>query len=151
MVWRENGPGAAGLSVFSLSEHASDRIAAELARRENKADIIAGVDLTEEPPPALPVLIDLARRENMNRSIGFANTLLKASAGRLPILRRAHRQAGFAVLKAPEVPSVLIEMGFLSNADEEALLNSPLHLNQITYSIAAAIDGFFAPRLTRRE
>ena len=139
-------PDAAGLSVYSLSEKASDVIAAALARKENKADIIAGVDLAAETDLAIPMLVGLARRETMNRSITFANGLLKASAGRVPILQRAHRQAGFAVLKAPDVPSVLIELGFLSNADEEALLNSPLHLSQVSHSIVAAVDGFFAGR-----
>lgn len=144
-------PDAAGLSVYSLSETASDKIAAALARKENKTDIIAGVDLAAETDRAIPMLVGLARRETMNRSITFANGLLTASAGRVPILRRAHRQAGFAVLKAPDVPSVLIELGFLSNADEEALLNSPLHLAQISHSITAAVDGFFASRLVRDQ
>lgn len=144
-------PNAAGLSVYSLSETASDKIAAALARKENKADIIAGVDLAAETDLAIPMLVGLARRETMNRSITFANGLLTASASRVPILRRAHRQAGFAVLKAPDVPSVLIELGFLSNADEEALLNSPLHLAQISHSITAAVDGFFASRLVRDQ
>jgi N-acetylmuramoyl-L-alanine amidase len=144
-------PDAAGLSVYSLSETASDKIAAALARKENKADIIAGVDLAAETDLAIPLLVGLARRETMNRSITFANGLLTASASRVPILRRAHRQAGFAVLKAPDVPSVLIELGFLSNADEEALLNSPLHLAQVSHSITAAVDGFFAARLAQDQ
>jgi N-acetylmuramoyl-L-alanine amidase len=144
-------PDAAGLSVYSLSETASDKIAAALAKLENRADIIAGVDLTGESDDAIPLLVGLARRETMNRSITFANGLLKASAGRLPLLGNAHRQAGFAVLKAPEVPSVLIELGFLSNADEEALIATGLHMDQVARSITAAVDGFFATRLARDQ
>lgn len=135
---------AHGLSVYSLSEKASDHTAAALARRENKADVLAGVDLSGEEAIAIPVLIDLAQRETRNRSVRFANRIVESALTRVPILSRAHRQAGFAVLKAPDVPAVLVELGFLSNADEEQLLNSAIHLSQIAEGLTAAVDGYFA-------
>lgn len=142
---------AHGLSVYSLSETASDRAAATLASRENKADVIAGVDLSDEGTTAISILIDLAQRETMNRSVRFANQLIQSTATRVPILPRAHRQAGFAVLKAPDTPAVLIELGFLSNPDEEQLLNSAIHLTQIAHGISAAIDNYFADRWAARQ
>lgn len=142
---------AHGLSVYSLSETASDRAAAILASRENKADVIAGVDLSDEGMTAISILIDLAQRETMNRSVRFANQLIQSTATRVPILARAHRQAGFAVLKAPDTPAVLIELGFLSNPDEEQLLNSAIHLTQIAHGISAAVDNYFADRWAARQ
>ena len=130
---------------------ASDRAAATLASRENKADVIAGVDLSDEGTTAISILIDLAQRETMNRSVRFANQLIQSTATRVPILPRAHRQAGFAVLKAPDTPAVLIELGFLSNPDEEQLLNSAIHLTQIAHGISAAIDNYFADRWAARQ
>lgn len=142
---------AQGLSVYSLSEKASDRTAEALASRENKADVIAGVDLSDERAGTISILIDLAQRETMNRSVRFANQLLQSTATRVPILSRAHRQAGFAVLKAPDTPAVLVELGFLSNPDEEQLLNSAIHLTQIAKGVSAAIDNFFSDQLGNRQ
>ncbi len=142
---------AQGLSVYSLSENASDRTAEALARRENKADLIAGVDLSDEEGSAISVLIDLAQRETINRSVRFANQLVQSAATRVPILSRAHRHAGFAVLKAPDTPAVLIELGFLSNPDEEQLLDSAFHLTQVALGISAAVDNYFADRWARRQ
>ncbi len=141
---------AQGLSVYSLSETASDHTAAALAKRENMADVLAGVDLSGEEAIAIPVLIDLAQRETRNRSVRFANRIVQSALTRVPILSRAHRQAGFAVLKAPDVPAVLVELGFLSNADEEQLLNSAIHLTQVAQGLTAAIDGYFALQSAER-
>src|SRR5690606_18852661 len=111
-----------GASVYTLSERASDREAALLAAKENKADIIAGIDLQGEAPEVSSILIDLARRETMNYSAHFA-TLLVQELGEAVMLRRnTHRFAGFMVLKAPDVPSVLLEMGYLSNPQDAKAL-----------------------------
>ena len=79
----------------------------------------------------------------------FANRLVQAAATRVDVLSRAHRQAGFAVLKAPDVPSVLVELGFLSNREEERLLNSPAHIQRITDGLVATIDSYFAEPASR--
>ncbi|MDX9860204.1 MAG: N-acetylmuramoyl-L-alanine amidase, partial [Rhodospirillales bacterium] len=116
-------PSIRGLSVYTLSENASDREAAELAESENKADLIAGVDLTHETPEVTNILIDLAQRETMNESARFAAFLVGELGRETELLRNTHRFAGFRVLKGPDLPSVLLELGFLSNRqDEQALL-----------------------------
>src|SRR5262249_21621935 len=108
-----------GASVYTLSEDASDREAAILAEKENIADLVAGVDLTGETNPVASILIDLAQRDTMNRSLRFAETVI----GRLPAATsvqpvKPHRSAGFAVLKAPDIPSALIELGYLTNVKD---------------------------------
>jgi N-acetylmuramoyl-L-alanine amidase len=139
-------PRAKGLSVYTLSERATDGEAASLAQQENKADLIGGMDLTDERPDVVSILIDLAQRETRNRSMRFANQLVQALVLRVPLLDHPYRQAGFAVLKAPDVPAVLIELGFLSHPDEEQLLRSSSHRAAIIEGIVAAMDNFFADR-----
>ena len=132
-----------GLSVYTLSETASDKEAAELARKENKSDVIAGVDLSIETPVVSDILIDLRQRNTMNESSKFAIGLVKHMRKVTRTLSNTHRFAGFAVLKSPDIPSILIEMGFLSNrADEKALLN-PKHRAQMARSIGNAVDEYF--------
>ena len=135
-----------GVSVYTLSEQASDAEAGALAEKENKSDIIAGFDLTDENTEVASILIDLAQRETMNRSAVFANVLISELELRVALLRRSHRFAGFAVLKAPDVPSVLIELGYLSNAKEEKLLRSKSHRAKIADAVANAVDSYFAGR-----
>lgn len=132
-----------GLSVYTLSETASDKEAAELAERENKADLIAGIDLTHESAEVTNILIDLAQRETMNQSARLASKLVTEMRSRVKTLRNPHRFAGFAVLKAPDIPSVLIELGFLSNRHDEKALQSKAHRRKLAQSIAAAVDGYF--------
>ena len=133
-----------GLSVYTLSEKASDKEAADLARKENKADVIAGVDLSTESPVVSDILIDLRQRNTMNESSKFAVGLVRHIRKVTKILSNAHRFAGFAVLKAPDVPSILIEMGFLSNrVDEKALLN-PSYRAHLAHSIGKAVDDYFS-------
>jgi N-acetylmuramoyl-L-alanine amidase len=133
-----------GLSVYTLSEKASDKEAAELADKENKADLIAGMDFSTKSKEVTNILIDLAQRETMNESSKFAAALVKHIRIFTKTLSNAHRFAGFAVLKAPDVPSILIEMGFLSNrADERALLNSKFRTN-LAHSIGKAVDDYFS-------
>lgn len=140
-----------GASIYTLSENASDNEAAALAARENRADIIAGVDLTRENRDVTSILIDLAQRETMNRSIVFARHLVSEMGREVLLLPQSpHRFAGFAVLRAPDTPSVLIEMGYLSNAQDELLLNRPHHRAKVAAGILRAIDAYFAANPVRR-
>lgn len=132
-----------GASVYTLSERASDREAAALAERENKADIIPGMDLSHENKEVSNILIDLAQRETMNQSARLAILMVRALGKRAKILQRPHRQAGFAVLKAPDVPSILIETGFLSNSADEKMLKSQKYRSVIADGIKEAIDDYF--------
>lgn len=133
-----------GASVYTLSETASDAEAAALAAKENKADIIAGMDLSDQPEVVSQILIDLAQRETMNLSKHFANILVSELGKVTPLLRNTHRFAGFAVLKSPTVPSVLVEIGYLSNRAEERLIRTDRHRQVITHATIKAIDRYFA-------
>lgn len=135
--------GIRGLSVYTLSEKASDKEAAELADKENKADLIAGIDLSAETPEVTDILIDLAQRETMNDSVRFAAELVQELRRVTKLLRKTHRFAGFAVLKAPDIPSVLIEMGFLSNRQDERALRKESYRARIADSVAQSIDRYF--------
>ena len=132
-----------GPAVYTLSEKASDKESAELAEQENKADLIAGVDLTHETPEVTNILIDLAQRESMNQSARFAALLIKELRRKTKVLRNTHRFAGFAVLKAPDVPSVLLEMGFLSNPTDERALRSGRYRAHLAGAVVTAVDGYF--------
>jgi N-acetylmuramoyl-L-alanine amidase len=132
-----------GTSVYTLSENASDKEAAALATKENKSDVIAGIDLDEQPDEVVNILIDLAQRETMNESAVFAKTLVEKLALHRRMLRNTHRFAGFAVLKAPDIPSVLVELGYLSNREDERMLRSPKTRGMMAGSIAEAISQYF--------
>jgi len=135
-----------GLSIYTLSESGSDREAAALARKENQSDIIAGVDLGGENSAVAPILLDLEQRDTMNKSSRFAEGALAALRRTTDILpRQPHRSAAFVVLKAPDVPSVLIELGYLSNADDAAQMNTARWRNGVASAIAAAVERHFAP------
>ena len=134
---------ARGPSVYTLSEKASDREAAELAEKENKADVIAGLDLSHETPEVGSILIDLAQRETMNRSAHFAAGLIGEIRRETAVLRNTHRFAGFAVLKAPDVPSVLVELGFLSSPADEKALATRAYRVRLAQAVARATDRFF--------
>ena len=136
--------GVRGLSVYTLSEKASDTEAADLADKEIKADLIAGIDLTSENPNVTNILIDLAQRETMNESARFAGQLVGELRRVSQVLPQAHRFAGFAVLKAPDVPSVLLEMGFLSNPLDERALTDPAYRAKMAESLVQAVARFFA-------
>ena len=132
-----------GASIYTLSEKSSDAEAEELAAKENKADIIAGIDLSDETEVVSKILIDLAQRETMNLSKNFANTLVGQVGKVTALLGNAHRFAGFAVLKSPTVPSILVEIGYLSNREDERLLRSPKHRVKIAQAIVRAINAYF--------
>lgn len=132
-----------GVSVYTLSEKSSDAEAAALADRENKADLIGGMDLTQESAEVTSILIDLAQRETMNLSASFAADVVSALKPRTKLLPNTHRFAGFAVLKAPDVPSVLIELGFLTNPQDERLLRDPEHRARVAHDLGRAIERYF--------
>lgn len=132
-----------GAHIYTLSEGASDSEAEALAAKENKSDIIAGVDLSEQSEDVTTILIDLAQRETMNQSSIFARTLARQLRKSTLVVRRAHRFAGFVVLKAPDVPSVLVELGYLSNPRDARDLNDPRHQRKIARAMVHAIDQYF--------
>lgn len=137
-------PKVRGASVYTLSERASDAEAEALAAKENKADIIAGVNLSDQTEVVSKILIDLAQRETMNLSKHFANMLVNELGEVTRLLRNTHRYAGFAVLKSPTVPSVLVEVGYLSNRQEEGQLRSSRHREAIAGATVRAINAYFA-------
>lgn len=133
-----------GASVYTLSEKASDAQTAKLAARENQSDLIGGIDLSVEDQDVANILVDLAMRDSMNQSKFVANTFVDTfRARRIKLLENPHRYAGFAVLKAPDIPSVLIEAGFLSNSKEANLLTTSSHRRTIVSAIVAGIDNYF--------
>ena len=130
---------ARGISVFTLSDKASDKEAAALARQENSADLIGGPDLSAEDPEAAGALVRMFQRESMNQSARFAAVILQQIRDLPGGDKRGHRFAGFAVLKAPDMPSVLVEMGFLSNRKDEANLNKKSYRLDLSKRLAKAI------------
>lgn len=134
---------AKGLSVYTLSENASDKEAAALAERENKADVISGLNLVEHSKEVSDILINLAQRETMNRSSEFASFMVQEMKKSVNLVANTHRFAGFAVLKAPDIPAVLLEMGYLSNRQEEKLLQQKSYRKKLAGSAVEAIDKYF--------
>ena len=132
---------ARGVSVFTLSDQASDKEAELLARRENKVDLIDGADLGSIDPEITPVLLGIFQRETKNQSSMLASRMLMAFDD-LPTLKRGHRFAGFAVLKSPDIPSVLVEMGFLTNKQDERYLLDANYLHQIMQRVTRAVVAF---------
>jgi N-acetylmuramoyl-L-alanine amidase len=135
---------ASGFSIYTLSETSSDKQAELLAQKENRADIINGMDFSGASQDIIKTLIDLSQRESKNSSARFASMAIKSvSESGIEVLQNTHRFAGFAVLTAPDMASVLIELGYLSNKDEERLLNSLGYKRKIAESLVKAIDQYF--------
>jgi N-acetylmuramoyl-L-alanine amidase len=132
-----------GFSVYTLSAVASDQEAQKLAAIENKADLLTHIDLSNNCPETATILVNLSQRDTMNRSIQFANCLIKSATDLCKLPVHAHRFADFAVLKAPDVPSVLIELGYLSNAEDTARLMNKNYQKKFAQVIVKAIDTFF--------
>jgi N-acetylmuramoyl-L-alanine amidase len=134
---------AEGATVYTLSDTATDSEAARLAEQENRADVIAGVDLKDEPEDVAGILLDLAQRETKSFSVQFAHKLV----GELKTATRLHKEpiksAGFRVLRAPDVPSVLVELGYVSNKQDLQSLLSDRWRDRTAASVAAAIDSYF--------
>ena len=141
---------ASGATVYTLSEVASDKEAARLAARENKADIIAGVDLGAQNPDISSLLIDLTQRETMNMSASLARLLGREARPLIPLKDNYHRMASLMVLKAPDLPSVLFETGYISNAYDAAFLESREGREKIAQSVRKAVEIHFATRMAAR-
>lgn len=137
---------ARGASVYTLSETASDSEAARLAETENKADLIAGIDLSEESDEVAGILFDLAQRETKNFSALFARTLVGAMKSAGKVHKSALKSAGFRVLKAHDVPSVLVEIGYMSSREDLKLMTSEAWRDKIAQTMSEAVDSFFATR-----
>jgi len=132
-----------GATVYTLSEKASDREAAAMAARENKSDIIAGMDLEDEIDIVQTILIDLVKRETMNLSSNFASELVPQLKKVVKVRTNPHRTASLVVLKGLDVPSVLVELGYLTNSADAKILMQRETQQKIANSIVAATDRFF--------
>jgi N-acetylmuramoyl-L-alanine amidase len=133
-----------GATVYTISDKASDALSAGLAERENRSDGIAGVEYTDEPAEVTDILIDLTRRETQAFSIQLAENVLKSFEGQIEVINNPLRHAGFRVLQAPDVPSILLELGFLSNAKDEKLLVDPAWQKKTAGLIAAAVGKYLS-------
>jgi N-acetylmuramoyl-L-alanine amidase len=133
-----------GASIYTLSDKSSDAQTAKLAAQENRSDIIAGVDLSHEDKAVANILIDLASTHTKNQSRYFANLMVdEFKDNNINVLPNTHRYAGFAVLKAPDIPSILIEAGFISNRKEAELLAKEDYRLHIARTIRKGIDTYF--------
>ena len=133
-----------GTSIYTISKKSSDAQTAALAKKENQADLMGGVGLAVEDQQVAYILGDFLMTETMNQSKFFANTLVeKLKKSGIRVLDNPHRYAGFAVLKAPDIPSVLIETGFMSNRSEAELLKKRHHQQKIARAIRMGIDAYF--------
>ena len=138
---------AQGATVYTLSETATDSESARLAEQENRADVIAGVDLKTEPDDVAGILIDLAQRETKAFSVQFAHKLVADLKGTARLHKDPLKSAGFRVLRAPDVPSVLVELGYVSNHDDLKSLLSDSWRSRAADSFARAIDAYFTTHI----
>ena len=135
---------AKGLSVYTISEKASDKEAAALAERENKADILMGMDLGEYQPEVGNILIDFAKTYTMDQSAKYADEVVKEMRKEVKLVPNAHRFAGFVVLKSPSIPSVLVELGYLSNKEEDKALQKESYRAGLGRALVRAVKTYFA-------
>jgi N-acetylmuramoyl-L-alanine amidase len=141
--------GVRGATVYTLSERASDREAERLAEKENRADLIAGVDLSDEPEEVAGILFDLTRRETKSFTTQFAKGLVRELKQAAKLNKNPLRSAGFRVLKAADVPSVLLELGYLSSKEDAKLMMSETWREQATDAVAKAVDRYLATRIAQ--
>ena len=130
---------ARGASVYTLADRAKNRS----KRIVNTQNWIMDVDLTEQSDPVGDILVDLAQRSTSTQSEKFADTLLQELGGTTRLIGNSHRRAGYFVLLAPDVPAVLLEMGFLSNANDERLLKNADHRKKVLKSVTRSINKYF--------
>lgn len=131
-----------GATVYTISDKASDHLAANLAERENLSDEIAGITLKSEPAEVADILIDLTRRETQAFSVNLARSVVSSFEGQINLINNPHRHAGFRVLQAPDVPSILLELGFLSNKQDEKLLVDPVWRKKVADLLAGAVRSY---------
>lgn len=141
-------PQVRGATIYTGSERATDAESAKLAERENRADAAAGVEAGEGPPEIADILQELTLRETRGFSSGFARTLMGQLSPVMEMSTKPHREAGFRVLRSPDVPSVLVELGYLSSERDLKMLQSPEWRDGVTGSMAKAVDLFFTNRAT---
>ncbi|WPE19749.1 N-acetylmuramoyl-L-alanine amidase AmiC [Shinella zoogloeoides] len=133
-----------GATVYTISDKASDSLAASLAERENLSDQIAGIAFVDEPAEVADILLDLTRRETQAFSINLAESVVGKFKDEVLLINNPHRHAGFRVLTAPDVPSILLELGFLSNKEDEQLLVDPAWQKKVAGLIANAVEEYRA-------
>jgi N-acetylmuramoyl-L-alanine amidase len=133
-----------GASVYTLADAASDAQTEALAQRENASDRFAGPEFEATSPEVARILASLVRQETRLGSARMARNVVAALGHDLPLLPKPSRHAGFVVLKAPDIPSVLVEMGFISNPEDEAALRREEHRALIAAALHRAIDAYFA-------
>jgi N-acetylmuramoyl-L-alanine amidase len=137
-----------GATVYTLSDRASDEIAQQLVDNERRSEMLAGMDVSEPATSEVAdILIDLTRRETTRFSLAFAEDLVSEIATATRMVNNPHRSAGFRVLKAPEIPSVLLELGFLSNEDDVRLLTDAAWRERTIASLSTAVERFFEQRV----
>jgi N-acetylmuramoyl-L-alanine amidase len=138
-----NNKDVRGAAVYTLSDQASSEEAERLASTENRADILGGIDLSHHEPLVTQILIDLAQRDANRKSLKVADFLVDELGEVTKLLRKQRQQAGFVVLKSPDMPSALLELGYLSNAEDERRLTNRDHLADLSKAIVKAIDRYF--------
>jgi N-acetylmuramoyl-L-alanine amidase len=137
-----------GATVYTNAERATDADAAALALKENSADAVAGLEDEAEKDEIMSILADLTRRETRTFSLAAADHLVRELSGTTQMIRNPHRAASFMVLKAPDVPSVLVEIGYLSNADDARLLTSEDFRARVSTAVSGAILRFFGRQVS---
>ncbi|GGJ11395.1 N-acetylmuramoyl-L-alanine amidase family protein [Neoroseomonas lacus] len=135
----DSAPGARGASVYTLSETASDAMSAALAQRENRADLAGGLSLPSVSPDVQRILLSLMRQETRVGSNRLARLAVRELGEEVQLLPNTHREAAFVVLKSPEVPSALVELGFLSDPRDEAALQQPAHRARLSLALSRAV------------
>ena len=138
---------AQGATIYTLSDKPSDSDAAKLAEEENRSDVVAGIDLSREPGDVADILIDLAQRETKGYSHHFARTLVGEMKTAMRLHKKPLKSASFVVLKAPDVPSVLVELGYMTNKQDLKLLMSETWRAKAADSMVQAVDAFFRTRI----
>lgn len=134
-----------GATVYTISDRASDSLSASVAERENFSDELAGVEAVEEPSEVADILLDLTRRETQAFSVTLAQSVIEAFDGEIELINNPLRSAGFRVLRAPEIPSILLELGFLSNREDEALLKNEVWQQKIARLLTEAVQKYREP------
>ena len=141
-IHADSARGARGASVYTLSDTATDTLSEALARRENNADAVGGLRLPSVSPDVARILLSLMRAETQAGSARIARLAVSELGEATALLPNAHRQAAFVVLKSPETPSALIELGFLSSDTDEAALRQPAHRARLAQALARAVEGY---------